>query len=178
MHTNAQHALKGPVTQLLGMALDWRPNPTSKPLAVALAYWSNLAQSGLPKRSDLSPREMLPFLTLVQIYQLAPDAATFTIRLMGTGVRPLFDRDMTGQTIERPAPDASDNAALLNRRMFAIFDAMRSEPEPVLASVPRTVIDKLHGQPLATLFLPLSSDGLGVDMVLAVTDVPNATSVN
>jgi hypothetical protein len=55
---------------------------------------------------------------------------------------------------------------------------MRSEPAPVLASVPRTVIDKLHGQPLATLFLPLSSDGLGVDMVLAVTDVPNATSVN
>lgn len=178
MHTITQHSLRGPSTHILGMALDWRPDPRAKPLAAALAYWNSLALAGLPKRSDLSPRAMLPFLTLVQIYQMAPDGGSFTIRLMGTGVRPIFDRDMTGETIERPWPDALDNSTLLSRRMFAVFDALRVEPAPVLASVPRTVIDKLHGQPLATLFLPLSSDGLSVDMVLAVTDVPNGMSAS
>jgi hypothetical protein len=168
----------GPKTQVLGMTLDWRPEPRSKPLADALAYWTKLAQSGLPKRTDLKPREMLAFLTLVQLFQLSTNGDSFTVRLMGTGVRPLFERDMTGERIERPGLDAFDNSAVLCRRMFAIFDLMKSEPAPVLASIPRTAIEKLHGQPLATLFMPLSSDGHVVDIVLAVTDLPNSSKLN
>lgn len=169
---------KDPFTQVLGMTLDWRPSPRAKALADALAYWKKLAQTGLPKRSDLSPRDMLSFLSLVQVYQIAPDGGSVTIRLMGTGVRPLFERDMTGARIERFGPDAAEGADILRRRMMAIFDAIRVEPTPVLASVPRTAIEKLHGQPLSTLFMPLSSDGFCVDMILAVTDVPNGLKSN
>lgn len=176
MSNIAQHISNGAVARVLGMTLDWQPSPRAEALTDALAYRSKLAQSGLPKRSNLSPREMISFLTVVQNYQMAPDGGSFTVRLMGSGVRPLFDRDMTGERIDRPISDATDGASILNRRIFAIFDVMQSEPMPVLASVPRTVIEKLHGQPLATLFMPLSSDGQVVDMVMAVTDVPNDAS--
>ncbi len=160
------------------MTLDWQPEVPAYALAKALAYWNKLAEIGLPKRADLAPRDMLAFLPFIQLYQLDPAGSNFKVRLMGTGVRPLFERDLTGECIVRPAPDATDSTALLNRRMFAIFDAIQSRPVPVLASVPRTVIEKLHGQPLATLFMPLSSDGTSVDMILAVTDVPNSTKPN
>lgn len=176
-HTSVQSP-KLPAEQMLGMSLDWQPAPSTYALSQALAYWNKLAAIGLPKRANLAPREMLAFLPFVQLYQLDPAGSNFKIRLMGTGVRPLFERDLTGECIGRPAPEATDNVALLNRRMFAIFDAIQSRPAPVLASVPRTVIEKLHGQPLATLFMPLSSDGTIVDMILAVTDVPNSTKPN
>lgn len=171
-------SLNSPSEQILGMSLDWQPDPSTYALAQALAYWTKLAGTRLPKRADLAPRDMLAFLPFVQLYQLDPAGINFKIRLMGTGVRPLFERDLTGECIVRPAPDATDSVALLNRRMFAIFDAIQSRPKPMLASVPRTVIEKLHGQPLATLFMPLSSDGTSVDMILAVTDVPNSTKPN
>jgi hypothetical protein len=160
------------------MSLDWQPEPRAVELVKALAFWTGKAQGRLPGRSDLRPREMLAFLPFVHLYQLANDGCSFTVRLMGTGVRPLFDRDMTGTCVDRPPLEAADNAALLNRRMFAVFDALQSRPAPVLASVPRTVIAKLHGQPIATLFLPLSNDGLRVDMVMAVTDVPQPEKYN
>jgi hypothetical protein len=175
--TPALRAAPGP-DLLLGMTLEWRPEPRAVELIEALNFWTTKARAGLPRRADLTPREMLPFLPFVHLYQLADDGSTFTIRLMGTGVRPLFDRDLTGTSVERPAPGATDNTATLNRRMFAVFDALQTQPMPLLASVPRTVIEKLHGQPIATLFLPLSNDGVRVDMVLAVTDVPRPEHFN
>jgi hypothetical protein len=81
---------------------------------------------------------------------------------------------MTGTIARRPIPGDLSAKNALNRRMFAVFDEVKVRRIPVLASAPRPAIDTQFGHETTTLFLPLAGDGVIVDMILAVTQIPSS----
>lgn len=132
----------------------------------AYAYWSARKPSVglLPSRQDLDPLEMprtlLPWVNLIEVH-LDGDSVRYRHRLVGTGIVDMRNRDGTGCWFE----DLYDDERLA--RLYLILD------EVVRNCQPRIVQDDLGNtgrahRTLQSLVLPLASDGVTVDMLMAV----------
>ena len=63
-------------------------------------YWLSRAGQGLPTRADINPSHiprLLPFISLIDV---SPSLEGSRIRLAGTRLRDVFDREITGLRIE------------------------------------------------------------------------------
>ncbi len=64
-------------------------------------YWmSCCAGRAMPTRQDIKPSQMARLLPGISLVDVAEDLARSTIRLAGTRLREIHDREITGQTIE------------------------------------------------------------------------------
>jgi len=79
-------------------------NPT---LGRALAYWTSLAGGALPRRAQLSPAQMVPFLKHVILWDYLPDTDRFVCRLAGTEICEAAGRELRGRTVEEMHGDGS-----------------------------------------------------------------------
>lgn len=144
-------------------------------LQLIYGYW--LIKRGsrpMPRRSDLDPTDipprLLPGITLVDV---VPDPRRYVYRLVGTMEVEVRGFDPTGKSVGEAyfgenAEDATE-----------CYDRVVETGAPVLDPLP--FLERRRGYKGAeSLFLPLSNDGVGVNMILvffdpeAVVRVPGA----
>jgi hypothetical protein len=129
------------------------------------AYWqSKRGNRAMPRRADLDPTEipprLLPGITLVDVVQ---DQRRYVYRLVGTKETEVRGSDPTGKSVT----DAffGENAEDATR----CYDRVVETRAPVLDPIP--FLERRRGYRGAeSLFLPLSNDGVAVNMILVFFD--------
>jgi hypothetical protein len=63
-------------------------------------YWAEVAaQSGIPSRADINPSRLPRLLPGISLIDVNPDIDKCRIRLAGTRLREIYDREITGLTL-------------------------------------------------------------------------------
>jgi hypothetical protein len=132
------------------------------PKAVALyQYWN--ARRGIrsmPSRTDIDPLEMRPWLPRLTLVDVGPEGKQFTYRLVGTQIVDLLGANPTGRPVESAWPDECVDVVLEGYR-----DVLENRAPVFCQQSCRWLEDQ---EPSAwAMHLPLSSDGVEVDMILA-----------
>jgi hypothetical protein len=129
------------------------------------AYWaSKRGDRAMPRRADLDPTEipphLLPGITLVDV---VPDSRRYVYRLVGTKEAEVRGYDPTGRSVDEAF--FGDNA----EDATECYDRVVESRTPILDPVP--FLERRRGYRGAeSLFLPLSNDGLAVNMILVFFD--------
>jgi hypothetical protein len=129
------------------------------------AYWeTKRGARPMPRRADLDPSEipprLLPGITLVDV---VPDPRRYVYRLVGTMEVEVRGYDPTGKSVGEAyfgenAEDATE-----------CYDRVVATRAPVLDPLP--FLERRRGYSGAeSLFLPLSNDGITVNMILVFFD--------
>jgi hypothetical protein len=132
------------------------------PKAVALyQYWN--ARRGvrlMPSRTDIDPLEMRQWLPRLMLVDVSPDGKQFTYRLVGTQMVDLLGTNPTGRPVETAWPEETVGLMLGGYR-----DVVENRKPVFCQQTQEWLSDQ---QPSAwAMRLPLSSDGVEVDMILA-----------
>ncbi|SME90500.1 PAS domain-containing protein [Tistlia consotensis] len=124
-------------------------------------YWQQLPRTrSMPSRKDFDPaaiKDLLPSVFMVDVVE-AP--LRFRYRLIGTQVRELSQRDLTGRMVDETTYGESSDFI---RFLFGTVVRRRA---PVLAQGSAKWLDASSWKVVAVLLLPLSSDGDEVDIIL------------
>jgi hypothetical protein len=131
------------------------------------AYWASLREGGrLPARRQLDPRafkRQLPTVSLIDV----TENRRFRLRLAGTGLYPVYGREITGKALEEVyAPEA---ASYWRRELEKVVDERR----PCVGVHSLSWRGASHVS-LLWIRLPLASDGRRVDMILGYDAVIGA----
>jgi hypothetical protein len=129
------------------------------------AYWeAKRGSRSMPRRADLDPAEipprLLPGITLVDV---VPDPRRYVYRLVGTMEAEVRGHDPTGKSVAEAyfgenAEDATE-----------CYDRVVETRAPVLDPIP--FLERRRGYRGAeSLFLPLSNDGVAVNMIVVFFD--------
>jgi hypothetical protein len=133
----------------------------SDPHLLALhAYW--LAKRGdrtMPAREDIDPSEIKPLLPYMTMHDMR-EADRYRIRLVGTAIVAFVGRDFTGQLagVEMP-PEAA-------QMMRKILDTVAETRSPLFRAGKAWWWKEKAYRDFEACFLPLSSDGKTVTMIL------------
>jgi hypothetical protein len=132
--------------------------------AELLRYWDSKRQGGrLPARTDIDPLDLtrlLPHLLLFDVVR-TDDGPRFRFRVAGTAFTTLIDRDVTGLHLDELGPP--ERVATVVSGLSAI---VRTGRPCFLAGRPTLHSDQV--MMVKRLGVPLATDGLAVDMILAV----------
>ncbi len=129
------------------------------------AYWeTKRGARPMPRRADLDPSEipprLLPGITLVDV---VPDPRRYVYRLVGTMEVEVRGYDPTGRSVGEAY--FGENAADATE----CYDRVVETRAPVLDPLP--FLERRRGYRGAeSLFLPLSNDGIAVNMILVFFD--------
>ena len=123
------------------------------------AYWEGKRQGRvMPRRSDIDPAELIGLLPNIMLVDVVDDERRFVYRLVGTGEVQLRGNDPTGKSVREGYFAASPEDAEARYIRVCTTRAPYYE-EDNFKMVDRYVCE-------ANLFLPLSTDGQTVNMVL------------
>ena len=127
-------------------------------------YRSMMPECGLPGRQHFDPMNvphLLPNIWLVDV--LDGPEPRFRYRLMGTRVAQAFAADITGRMFDDVHPDFANNPM----RGYLVDVATMRRPHHRRGAPNAWPVNEVLS--LERLFLPLASDGVEVDIVLAMT---------
>jgi len=125
------------------------------------AYWlAKRGQRRMPSRQDIEPTEIPRLLRNVMLIDVLHDPARFRYRLIGTNVV-----DATGENRTGKCFDSVDFFAA-NPIVREQYAAAVATGEPVHSLEPFYRLDTRREYEVERLLLPLSSDGVTVDMIL------------
>jgi hypothetical protein len=127
------------------------------------AYWKNKCEGrSMPSRGDIDPADFRRHLPSVTLVDVVPDARRFVYRLVGTQEVAGRGSDPTGRSVGDAFYAESAEAALASyeyvvrtRRPFCFRDSY--------------VTPDGWNEQEDTIYLPLSADGVNVNMVLVYT---------
>lgn len=128
-------------------------------------YWQSKCGEGgrLPGRADISPQELRGLLPHVHLVGIEPGGlarhAVYRIRLIGTAQTEFYGGDPTGKTLE--AAFGSTHAGPFRRT----FDWIRRHREPVAYRARVFWRDQHEWQAFEGVQMPLSANGVDVDMI-------------
>jgi len=127
-------------------------------------YWDSLRSgTGLPTRSDFDPTKIPNLLPNIWLIDVVPPTPRFRYRLVGTAIVEARGHDQTGAYLDQEVADfpRSQTCIDLQKVLAGTVSWRRGLP------------DKLHRLndivSLERIFLPLASNGIDVDIVLALT---------
>lgn len=129
------------------------------PLGQLLEYWLGLCDGArLPARKSIDPSALKPVLPDLYVLERQEDGG-LRFRLVGTAVRDLFSKDITGSTLEQVLPT---QALRDSRRCYDTVDRFAT---PWLT---RIVYDLGQGDQYryGRLVCPLATDGQRIDAYL------------
>ncbi|MBK8161264.1 MAG: PAS domain-containing protein [Rhodospirillaceae bacterium] len=137
---------------------DWRD--TCHPdIRLVLDYWQQkCAGRAMPSRADIDPGDLRRFLPHITLVDVVDDPRRFVYRLVGTSEVELRGFDPTGKSVADAYFASSADAALLQ------YETTRVEKKPRYVADPFQMVDRFIGE--EDLFLPLSNDGVTVNMIL------------
>ena len=141
-------------------------------LRVLYAYWQEIRRDGrLPARADIDPSRILQVLPNIGLFDVEPAPRRYRIRVMGTQIVSWYGCDLTGRYLDEI--DFGDRP----HSTFALLDQV----------VDRRVAGHMTGEytkqdgrtiRYERLFMPLSSDGRNVDMVVgAAFELPSGAPI-
>jgi hypothetical protein len=123
-------------------------------------YWlSRVQERRLPSRDDISPADFGRLLPSVSLIDVEADCGRFRIRLAGTRLRDIYDREVTGKYLDEL--DWGDKVDYWIAAYRRVVD--NSRPAQGIVRGPRKGKDHLVQ---FWLRLPLSTDGKSVSMIL------------
>lgn len=118
----------------------------------------------MPSRPDLDPieipSEVLPSLYLVDVESTSESRRNYRFRLIGTAIAARSGRDATGMDFAKAYPNLADYSA---HKM--VYDDVVTSAEPMHDEYPMRVEGRDFIR-VSRLLLPLSSDGIVVDMII------------
>jgi hypothetical protein len=124
------------------------------------AYWASRRQSGrLPCRGAIHPSHFKRLLPTISLIDVRPDQPRYRLRLAGTGLYPVYGREITGRTLEE----------IYNT---AAADYWRGELDKVVRDRrPSVGVHSLSWRgashiSILWIRLPLAANGSDVDMIL------------
>jgi hypothetical protein len=134
-------------------------------LRLMYAYWAGKRGSRpMPRRSDIDPTEIPPHLLPgVMLVDVVPDARRYVYRLVGTMEAEVRGYDPTGKSVGEAyfGENAEDG--------MKCYDHVVEACAPVLDPLP--FLERRRGYKGAeSLFLPLSNDGVTVNMIMVFFD--------
>ena len=126
-------------------------------------YWDQKrGNRRMPRRSDISPAELVPFLPRLMIVDVVDDERRFVYRLVGTREVEARGRDPTG----RPVGEAFIGSS--REKVLANYDRVSMTGRPYVdTGTVITVEDKLDDSHV--IFLPISEDDQKVSQILVYT---------
>jgi hypothetical protein len=131
-------------------------------LRTAYDYWFlKKGDRELPSRKDISPEEMKAYLANVMLIDVSYDPLDFVYRVFGSGVGRAQGKDYTGKSVRHLEP-AEFSSLVWHQYLEAV-----SRRTPCLHRVVFSSEAKYEKYQRVTL--PLSSDGVIVDKLLAVS---------
>jgi hypothetical protein len=120
--------------------------------------WQSKCSSGkLPKRSDFEPKDLVKTLNRVMLVDVSHNPLDFTVRLAGTFITGMMDRDPTGMRVK----DMRGGSGL-----FARFAAAEEARAPYLAVDLETPFESRHYPSYSVLVLPLANDPSKINMLM------------
>lgn len=144
------------------MAADGPVDGVDPRIAALRRYWDDLrGRRGMPSRADIDPADiprLLPSLFLVDVGSTVDDLRW---RLAGTEVVRLFGLELTGRPV---GAGMLPTAGRLMRARFA-FVARNARPSYATGVMQA---ERNDHTPFQRLLLPLSSDGVRVDMLVGI----------
>jgi len=111
-----------------------------------------------PARSNIDPIELRPLLGNIMLFDVVGSPPRFRYRLYGSSLAERSGYDMTGRWVD-DLPDP-DNAALVNRTLARLVESR----DPISYPRERMLDGRLCRYEV--LALPLSDDGLAINMIL------------
>jgi hypothetical protein len=116
----------------------------------------------MPRRSDIDPAELVPFLPRLMIVDVVDDERRYVYRLVGTREVEARGRDPTG----RPVGEAFIGSS--REKVLANYDRVFMTGRPYVdTGTVITVEDKLDDSHV--IFLPISEDDQKVSQILVYT---------
>ena len=94
------------------------------PTALYKLWLSKIGNSGLPKKSDFKPTEMVRHISHVYLIDIIDEARDFQVRLFGTEVADMLGKDYTGVLLSETPPEINwrgDIYELAYRRQEPVF---------------------------------------------------------
>lgn len=142
---------------------------TSARVDELLRYFEEKTEgSRLPRRADISPRDLKKFLPELFIFQVLYDDAgkveDLLVQLMGTTVANFYG-EITGQTVSDGAPSPE-----VTERIFVACRSMLASGRPVVAEVSSLSEEKNHLR-VQVLYIPMSEDGTLIDRICGYAHV-------
>lgn len=129
------------------------------------AYWaSQRRRTRLPGRRDIEPMALKRHLPTVSLINVEPQGGGFRFRLAGTGLYPVFGREITGLDLDQVYP--AEDAAYWREQLQIV--AREGRPAAGQHSLAWRGSGRVS---ILWLRLPLASDGETVDMILGYDSV-------
>jgi hypothetical protein len=134
------------------------------------AYWASLRNEGrLPSRAQIDPgalKRLLPTVSLIDVLQ-QDDTRHYRQRLAGTGLYPVYGREITGRALE-DVYNTEDTAYWREQ-----LDTVVRECRPMVGC---HTLSSRPGASCSLLWirLPLASDGHRIDMILGYDTIMGA----
>ncbi len=126
-------------------------------------YWDSKRNGRLmPRRADLDPLDIPRFLPEICLVDVVADARKYVYRLIGTNEVAMRGRDPTGSAVGDGYFGTSAQSVFLNYDGVKDSRAPRIDRDPSITSDDRFIQHE-------SIFLPLSDDGLHVNMILVFT---------
>src|ERR1700722_2010833 len=151
--------------RITGVITDIDPQNLQHPALVFLkTYWEQKrAGRPMPSRADIRPADMKEHLGWIVLLDALSDGSDFRYRMIGTRVTQYLLADATGKTVaEAIAPYGPEAAtAMLEFHRKAANGKMPLRAHGDADWLGRTFFE------FDALFLPLSDDGLHVNMILS-----------
>lgn len=153
------------------MTLAFDPSQLSSArLKEAFAYWdSKRAGRTMPSRRDIDPAEIVKLLPYVMLIDVITDPLDFRYRLMGTELSAISHHDYTGKRFSEVEGKGSASTVWQNCEQVVRSKAPYSRTPPYIGP-------ERHVQHREDLLLPLSADGVTVNMIFLVVSFELATA--
>jgi hypothetical protein len=139
------------------------PDPIPAGLLPLYRYWDGKrGDRKMPRRSDIDPAELVPFLPRLMIVDVVDDERRYVYRLVGTREVDARGRDPTG----RPVGEAFIGSS--REKVLANYDRVFMTGRPYVdAAAVVTVESRLDDSQV--IFLPISEDDARVTQILVYT---------
>lgn len=135
------------------------------PCRGVLEVWRSLkGERPMPRRKELAPRLIAPYLRSVTLNEIGPDAENFKNRVAGDAVIEMFGTSYAGVDRVQLNKTHPGMGELLNQLYKAVLH--RRGPIAVQGWITRGDGDPVFQE---TLFLPLSSEEGSIDHILTVS---------
>src|SRR5437764_2538572 len=149
-----------------GSADDGRapPSPlTDEKMTAAYRYWQDKAAGRrMPGRADIDPIEIPSLLSDIMLVDVMPEGR-YRYRLIGTGNTIAHGFSATGRHLDEVLPGEEYKAHVLR-----LYDECVRERRPLYSECLFLSPQRAPARHTKVLFMPLSEDGDGVNMVFVV----------
>lgn len=138
-------------------------NFLSPVLTNALSYWLSIKKdAAFPRRDAMAPEEIVALWPHLLMVDVIDGGADYYVRLFGQNLVDTYGEHTGRRLSEAKVPD------LVRERSHLLFEFCRQNVAPTYSYWPETASDRRPFVNVEALCLPLSSDGVALDRMLAL----------